>query len=132
MALLGREWSALHPGRFNPGERAPGIHWIEGWVSPRAGLGNVEKRKFLTLPGLDSDPSVVQPIASRYPDYAIPVLLLLKYLEKSDIYGKCVSFFSTDFVVNTFIWGKYALSSYVLHARRNAYRPFSVQNCCPI
>jgi hypothetical protein len=28
----------------------------------------VEKRKFLTLPGFELDPSVVQPIASRYPD----------------------------------------------------------------
>jgi hypothetical protein len=37
---------------------------------PRAGLDDVEKRKFLTLPGLD--PSVDQPLASRYIDYAIP------------------------------------------------------------
>jgi hypothetical protein len=29
-------------------------------------------RKFLTLPGLDSDHSVVQPVASRYTDWAIP------------------------------------------------------------
>jgi hypothetical protein len=32
----------------------------------------MEKRKFLTLPGLNSDPSVVQPVASRYTNYAIP------------------------------------------------------------
>jgi hypothetical protein len=37
-------------GRFNPGEKAPGTHWIGGWVSPWAGLDDVEKRKFLTLP----------------------------------------------------------------------------------
>jgi hypothetical protein len=36
-------------------------------VGPRAGLGNVEKRKFLTLPGLELDPSVIQPVASRIP-----------------------------------------------------------------
>jgi hypothetical protein len=42
-------------------------------VDPTAGLDDVEKRKFLTLPGLNSDPSVVQPIASRYTNYAIPV-----------------------------------------------------------
>jgi hypothetical protein len=43
-----------------------------GWVDLRAGLDDLEKRKFLTLPGIESDPSVVQPVASRYTDYAIP------------------------------------------------------------
>jgi hypothetical protein len=28
-------------------ERTPGTHWRGGWVSPRAGLDDVEKRKFL-------------------------------------------------------------------------------------
>jgi hypothetical protein len=51
-ALAGGEWSALRPGRFTPGERAPAIHWIGGWVDPRAGLDDVEKREFLTLLGL--------------------------------------------------------------------------------
>jgi hypothetical protein len=51
-ALAGGEWSASRPGRFTPGERDPGTHWIGGWVDPRAGLDGVEKRKFLTLPGL--------------------------------------------------------------------------------
>jgi len=31
-ALDGGEWSASRPGRFNHMERAPGIHWIRGWV----------------------------------------------------------------------------------------------------
>jgi hypothetical protein len=72
-ALAGGEWSASRPGRFTPGERAPCIHWIEGWVDPRVGLDDVEKRKFLTLPGLELDLLVVQPVPSRYTDYAIPV-----------------------------------------------------------
>jgi hypothetical protein len=55
-ALAGGEWSASLPGRFTPGERAPGTHWIGGWVGPRAGLDDVEKRKFLTLPGLELRP----------------------------------------------------------------------------
>jgi hypothetical protein len=38
----------------------------------RADLEDLEKRKFLTLPGLNSDPSVIQPVASHYTDYAIP------------------------------------------------------------
>jgi hypothetical protein len=42
----------LHaPAALHPGERVPGIHWIGGWVGPRAGLDAVTKReKFLPLP----------------------------------------------------------------------------------
>jgi hypothetical protein len=39
------EWSASRPGRFIPRDRAPGIHWIGGWVGPRAILDAVVKRK---------------------------------------------------------------------------------------
>jgi hypothetical protein len=52
-ALVGGEWSASRPYRFIPGERGPGTQWIGGWVGPRAGLDDVEKRKFFTLPGLE-------------------------------------------------------------------------------
>jgi hypothetical protein len=48
-ALVGGEWSASRPCRVNPRERALGTHWIGGWVGPRTGLDNVEKRKFLSL-----------------------------------------------------------------------------------
>jgi hypothetical protein len=72
-ALVGDEWSASRPGRFIPGERAPRTHWIGSWVSPRAGLDDVEKRKFLILPGLELRPLlVVQPVGSRYTNCAIP------------------------------------------------------------
>jgi hypothetical protein len=37
------ELLASRPGRFTPGEIAPGTHWIEGWRDPRAGLDDVEK-----------------------------------------------------------------------------------------
>jgi hypothetical protein len=47
------KWSASRVGRFNPGERAPGTYWIGDWVDPRAGLDDVEKRQFFTLPGLE-------------------------------------------------------------------------------
>jgi len=40
-ALDGGEWSASRPGRFTLKERAPGIHWIGGWVGPRAVLDAV-------------------------------------------------------------------------------------------
>jgi hypothetical protein len=55
-AIAGGEWSASRPGRFTPRERAPGIHWLGGWVGPKAGLDDAEKRKFLTLPGLNLRP----------------------------------------------------------------------------
>jgi hypothetical protein len=45
-ALVGGEWSASRPGRFTPGDRAPGTHWIGDWMGPRAGPDDVEKRKF--------------------------------------------------------------------------------------
>jgi hypothetical protein len=42
-ALDGGEWSATRLYRFTPGKRAPGTHWIGGWVGSRAGLDDVEK-----------------------------------------------------------------------------------------
>jgi hypothetical protein len=52
---LGTCWRwvvSFTPVPLYPGESAPGTHWIRGWVGPRTGLDDVEKRKFLTLPGL--------------------------------------------------------------------------------
>jgi hypothetical protein len=34
LALVGGEWSASRPGSFTPEERAPGTHYIGGWVDP--------------------------------------------------------------------------------------------------
>jgi hypothetical protein len=42
-------------------------------MGPRAGGDDVKKRKFLTLPGFELKSIIVQPVASRYTDYAIPV-----------------------------------------------------------
>jgi hypothetical protein len=39
------------PCGFIPGERLLGTHWIGGWVNPRSGLDDVEKRKFFTQLG---------------------------------------------------------------------------------
>jgi hypothetical protein len=55
-ALVGGEWSVSRPRRFTPRERAPGTHWLGGWMDPRASLDDVERRKFLTLPGLELRP----------------------------------------------------------------------------
>jgi hypothetical protein len=51
-----KQWSASRPCRFTSGERAPGTHWIGGWMGPRAGLDDVEKRKLLILPGIELRP----------------------------------------------------------------------------
>jgi hypothetical protein len=37
------EWSGSRLGHFTPGERAPGTHWIGGWVDSRVGLDDAEK-----------------------------------------------------------------------------------------
>jgi hypothetical protein len=52
-SLVRGEWSASRPGGFTLGERANGTHWIGGWVDFRAGLDDMEKRKFWVLPGLE-------------------------------------------------------------------------------
>jgi hypothetical protein len=61
----------------------PSTYWIGGWVVPRAGVEDMEKRKFLTLLGLNSDLSIVQPIASCYTDCNI--LVCVTNSEKFDI-----------------------------------------------
>jgi hypothetical protein len=55
-ALVGVEWSASRPCHFTPMKRAPGTRWILGWVDPRAGLDDLEKRKFFTLSELELRP----------------------------------------------------------------------------
>jgi hypothetical protein len=52
-ALVRGEQSGSRPDHFTPGERAFSPLWIGGWVDPRASLDDVEKRKFLTVPGLE-------------------------------------------------------------------------------
>jgi hypothetical protein len=64
LALVRGEWSASRPGRFTPGERAPGTHWMEGWVGPRTTLDDMEKRKFLPLLGLKLR-SLGRPVCSQ-------------------------------------------------------------------
>jgi hypothetical protein len=62
-------------------------------VDSRAGLNDVEKRKFLTLQGLELRPSVNQPEARRYTDYATSApgldwIVILKWI-LSNMVAKC-------------------------------------------
>jgi hypothetical protein len=47
-------------------------------VDPIADLDDLEKRKFFTLPGLESGPSVFQPVAIRYYRLHYPGFFSLK------------------------------------------------------
>ena len=60
---------------FTPGER-PDTHCTAGWVGPRAGLDMCGKSR--PPPGFD--PRTVQPVASRYTNYATrPISVFLRY-----------------------------------------------------
>jgi hypothetical protein len=52
-ALDGGEWSASRSGRFTPGVRSRGTHWIGGWVVPRAVLGSSGEEKNSQPPGIE-------------------------------------------------------------------------------
>jgi hypothetical protein len=78
-------------------------------VGPRAGLDEVEKRNFLTLQGLELDPSVVQLVASRYTDYAIPAPTLN---------GEDLNIQSTDLTITVSLYNAiktYLKCVYALH-----------------
>jgi hypothetical protein len=68
-ALDGGEWLTSRPGRFTPRKRAPGTHWIGGWVGPKVGPDAVVKRK-IPSPRRESNPKIpiVQPVSQRYTD----------------------------------------------------------------
>ena len=60
---------------FYPRER-PGTHCIGSWVGPRAGPDGCGKSRL--RPGFD--PRTIQPVASRYTDWAIPALRSAIYI----------------------------------------------------
>jgi hypothetical protein len=68
---------------FTPGG-VPCIHSIGGWVDPRAGLDDVEKILDSTRDS-NSDLTVVQPVAKRNTDYAIPASLCLLLARKKSV-----------------------------------------------
>jgi hypothetical protein len=69
--LVGGEWSASRPARFTPGEKAPGTNLIRGWVASEPVWATWRRENSWPYRDSNSDPSVVQPITSRYTDYSI-------------------------------------------------------------
>jgi hypothetical protein len=85
-----------------------------GWVGPRTRLDDVEKTKFLTLPGLELRPPLSsRSVASRNTDCAIPAHVNIKDVQKmlALIFWKLVIFFRKSLinkqsVVLNYIWYK--------------------------
>jgi hypothetical protein len=65
-AQVGDEWSASRPGSFTPEERASVTHWIGGWVGPDPVWTTWRRENSRPYRNSNSDPSVVQVVASRY------------------------------------------------------------------
>ena len=67
-----RGWVASANPRLLYLQERHGTHFIGGWVGPRAGL---DGREILSPPGFD--PRTVQPVNSRYTDWATQLTILL-------------------------------------------------------
>jgi hypothetical protein len=75
-ASVGGERPTSRPGQLTTGETAPSTHWIGGWVGPRTGLDDVERKKSYPYWNSNSDPLVVNPLASR-------IITLIRPMAKS-------------------------------------------------
>jgi hypothetical protein len=71
-ALVGGEWPASRPSRFTPGEKPPVPIAQEVVWTPEPVWTTWRTENSWPYLYSNSDPSVVQPVASRYTDYAIP------------------------------------------------------------
>jgi hypothetical protein len=60
-----------------PREKSSGTHCIERWVGLKAGINDMEKWEFFTLPGLELRPLGRPARSHYYTDYATTVLLLI-------------------------------------------------------
>ena len=67
LALDGMGGQRHAPAALPPGKR-PDIHFVGSWVGSSSGLDGCGKSR--PPPGFD--PRTIQPVASRYPDWAIP------------------------------------------------------------
>jgi hypothetical protein len=65
LTLAGSEWSFSRLCRFTP-QKELHAQWVGGWQGPRDGLEDMENWQFLPYQDLNSDPSIVQLVASEY------------------------------------------------------------------
>jgi hypothetical protein len=72
-ALDGSEWSASCPCRSTSGDRAPGTHWIGGWVGLRP-VWTLWRRDKSCAPTGNQTPS--SPKTRRHTDWGIPACRL--------------------------------------------------------
>jgi hypothetical protein len=95
--------------------KSPFIHWIVGWVGPRFRLDDVEKRKFVTLPGLKLRP-LGRPARSqslyrlRYPGentaylmFCLNNIKLYKVIRNCNLADSVGKYFGQPFSEN--VWG---------------------------
>jgi hypothetical protein len=74
LVLVGGEWSASRPSRFTPGERAPRYPLDRRLGGPQSRSARRGGENILDRTGTRTPTTylVVQPVTSRYTDYAIP------------------------------------------------------------
>jgi hypothetical protein len=101
-ALVGGEWPASLPGRFISGEKASGTRWIGDWVGPRAVWPTWRRENSCDS---NSDPSVVQPVASRYTDRAIPAPACISTVLCFEGTARDVSFLLTKICLSFGVFG---------------------------
>jgi hypothetical protein len=75
-ALVEGERSASRSGHFTHVEKSPGIHCTAGWVAPESVWTTCRSEHSCPYRDWNSDPSVTQPVASRYIDCATTVLFI--------------------------------------------------------
>jgi hypothetical protein len=132
-ALDGGEWLASRRCRCTLGERAPGTHWIEDWVSPRVGLEAVENRKIVHCRESNPDRPTRSP---RYSDWAIPTLKMLQQynnkiqdsfnMSSADVHNDTLETQDSDSPLGMVGFGQKIPSSYVnTECIFDKYRMFS-------
>jgi hypothetical protein len=79
---LGTVWRSVisfTPLLLYPWGRAPGRYWIRGWVGPQNWSKRYGEVKILDPTGtLNFDPTVIQPVASSYIDWATAAFVFLR------------------------------------------------------
>jgi hypothetical protein len=84
LVLDRNEWSGSRAGRFTPGERAPGTHWIGDWVGLRTGQNEVERKKNLAPIGIGTPTVMMMMMHFFQYDSTLILKLANLFLEKKD------------------------------------------------